>query len=300
VACPHRAIQRVLGSGWSEHRQQRLVERDVDDLTAARDLIAMAERGQDSGRAGQGRDHVGHRKRWKRRRPVGGAGRSREAAHGLDHRSESGPIAIRTVLSPAGDAGEDEAGIFRGQDVPAEAPFFERAGHVILDQDVGVTTEAPEQRLSAAVREVQRDRALAACIHLPPQLTAIAEPGAQGIAAARVLDLDDVRAVVGQGRREDAPGDQARAVDDPKTRERAAHFWGEVLKWRASASIILASASFSVCPVAWTFQATATATHSPISFLCTSTSNCMTATLPQKKGARTALVALAGCSRVAG
>ncbi len=27
-------------------------------------------------------------------------------------------------------------------------------------------------------------------------------------------------------------------------------FWGAVLKWRASASIIRASASFSVCPLA--------------------------------------------------
>src|SRR5262249_39510023 len=47
------------------------------------------------------------------------------------------------------------------------------------------------------------------------------------------------------------------------------------LKCRASASIIRASASFSVWPVAWTFQATATATHSPSSLRCTSTSNCI-------------------------
>src|SRR5262249_37519710 len=48
-----------------------------------------------------------------------------------------------------------------------------------------------------------------------------------------------------------------------------------------SASIIRASASFSVWPVACTFQATATATHSPSSFRWISTSNCMPATLPQ-------------------
>src|SRR5262249_37793051 len=74
--------------------------------------------------------------------------------------------------------------------------------------------------------------------------------------------------------------------------ERAAHFVEDVLKCRASASIMRASASFSVCPVAWTFQATATATHSPSSFRCTSTSNCMPATLPQKRVLRTARVGL--------
>src|SRR5262249_57256877 len=44
-----------------------------------------------------------------------------------------------------------------------------------------------------------------------------------------------------------------------------------------------ACAAFAVWPVACTFQATAAAPHSPSSFRWTSTSNCMPATLPQKR-----------------
>ena len=106
--------------------------------------------------------------------------------------------------------------------------------------------EPSEQRLPALVRQVQRDRALAARVDLPPELAAITEPGAERIAAARILHLDHIGAVVGQDGREHAAGDQTRAVDDPEARERAAHFWVEVFKCRASACIIRASASFSV------------------------------------------------------
>src|SRR5581483_12333692 len=83
--------------------------------------------------------------------------------------------------------------------------------------------ETPEQGLATRVGEVQRDRALAARVHLPPQLAAIAQPRAQRIAAPRVLDLDDVGAVVGQPRREHAARDESGAVDDANAAEGAAH-----------------------------------------------------------------------------
>src|SRR5207245_5585955 len=167
----------------------------------------------------------------------------REAAHRLDHRSEPGPIAIGAVLAPTRDASKDETGIVGGQDVPAETPFLERAGQVVLDQDVGATAKPSQERLPARVGEIQGDRALAARVHLPPQLPTLAEPGAQRIAAARVLDLDDVRAVVGQDGREDTPGDQARAGDDAEGRARAAHCGDGALKARARASTCRARAA---------------------------------------------------------
>jgi hypothetical protein len=155
----------------------------------------------------------------------------REAGHRLDHRPEPRAIPIRAVLAPAGDAREDQAGILRGQRVPAESPFLERAGQEVLDQHVGLTAEPPQERLPSCVGQIQGDRALAAGVDLPPELAAIPEPGAQRIAAPWILDLDDVGAVVAQDGRQDAPRDQAGAVDDSETGERAAHFWwGDVLK----------------------------------------------------------------------
>src|SRR5207253_6441111 len=89
--------------------------------------------------------------------------------------------------------------------------------------------------------------------------------------APRVLDLDDVRAVVGEKGREHAARDEARAVDDPEPSQRAAHD-GAFLRCRVRASMTRASASFSVRPVTVTPYATAVATHSRASFWWTSTS----------------------------
>src|SRR5438034_9243343 len=102
---------------------------------------------------------------------------------------------------------------------------------------MGVPHESPEQRLTARVGEIEGDRALAARVHLPPELAALPEPGAQGIAATRVLDLDDVGAVVGEDRRQHAAGDQTRAVDDTEARERAVHLGRVILRCWASASM---------------------------------------------------------------
>src|SRR5262245_25298224 len=88
------------------------------------------------------------------------------------------------------------------------------------------------------------------------------------------MGVDQRAAVVG-GRDRSAPDQRAGQEAREQAGERALHFCDDVLKCRASASIIRASASFSVWPVACTFQATATATHSPSSFRWTSTSNCI-------------------------
>ena len=143
VAGSYRSVQRVLGGGRAEDGKQRLVERDVDHLTASRDVIAVTQSGQDGGRARERGDHVGHRERGERRRPVGRARRRRKAAHRLDHGAEAGPVAIRAVLAPAGYAGEDESGIVLGQDPPAEPPLLESAGQEVLDEDVGASAQTP-------------------------------------------------------------------------------------------------------------------------------------------------------------
>ena len=209
---------------WAEQREQRLVERDVDDLANAGDLITVTKRRQHGGRARQGRHHVGHRERRQRRRALGLTGGDGEPAHGFHHRAEAGPIAIWTVLAPTRDASDDEPPIEAEQDVGAQAPLLQRAGDEILDEDVGVADEALQQILASRVREVERHRPLAARVDLPPELAAVAQPRAQRIAATRVLDLDDVGAVIGEHRGQHATGDEPRAVDDPQALERAAHF----------------------------------------------------------------------------
>src|SRR5439155_19650651 len=87
---------------------------------------------------------------------------------------------------------------------------------------------------------------------LPLRCSALRGPGAQRLAAPRILDLDDVRAVVGEGGREYAGGDQRGAVDDAEAGERPPHRRGRPLKCRARASMTRARASVSLRPVAVT------------------------------------------------
>src|SRR5262249_30565285 len=163
-----------------------------------------------------------------------------------------------------------------------EAPLFQRAGHEILDEDVGVADQALQQILTAGMREVQRHRSLAARVDLPPQLPAVAQPRAERIAAARVLDLDDIGAVIGEDGGQHAAGNEPRAVDDSQALEGAAHFTA-FLMWAASASMTRASASFSVRPVALTWYSMAVASHWPASSWETSTSNFMLVSVALRK-----------------
>ena len=137
--------------------------------------------------------------------------------------AEAGSVAIRAVLSPAGHAREDEPWVHGGQRIPAEPPALEGAGDEVLDEHIGVAHEPLQERLTAGVRQVERDRALAARVNFPPQLAALTQPRAQRIAATWIFDLDHVGAVIGQHGREHAAGDEARAVDHTQARQRAAH-----------------------------------------------------------------------------
>src|SRR5260370_30354805 len=86
------------------------------------------------------------------------------------------------------------------------------------------------------------------------------------------MRVDD-RARVVRGRREGGTSaERAREGEHASDEDRAAASRHDFLKWAASASISIESASFSVRPLAVTSCSTAVATHSPVSFLYTSTS----------------------------
>src|SRR5207249_11866944 len=94
------------------------------------------------------------------------------------HRAEARTVAVGAVLPPARHAREDQTRVLGRERVPAEPPLLERARDEVLDEDVGVPDQTLEQRLAARVGEVERDRAFASRVDLPPELTALPEPGA--------------------------------------------------------------------------------------------------------------------------
>ncbi len=182
--------------------------------------VARPQRGDDGEGAVEAGDHVGERERRQHRLAIGETGAGGKAAHRLDQRAETRQRRVRPGLAEAGDAHDDESGIFREQHIGAEPDLLERARPKILDQHVRAGDEAQQCVLRAVVAEVEHDRALVARVGLPVQLPASVTPVAQRIARGR-LDLDDVGAEIGELKRKHVAGDQPRQVEHAHTGQRS-------------------------------------------------------------------------------
>ena len=156
--------------------------------------------------------HVGHRQRRQHRRAVREAVLRSEARHRLDQRAEAGTVAIRSVLTEAGDAHDDQLRIARVQHVRPEPHLLQRAGAVVLDQHLRRRQQVEQYVASCLRPQVQRQALLVPRIDFPVQALALPAPGAQRIADFGVLDLDDLGALVGELQADHVAGDQARQV----------------------------------------------------------------------------------------
>src|SRR6185503_10338103 len=97
-----------------------------------------------------------------------------------------------------------EPGLERVECSVAEAERVEPAGRLGLDQEVRARDETPQHLAVARIVEIERDAALSARVRPERQralgipLVAEVRPGAPQRAAAARLDLDHVRAEVGE------------------------------------------------------------------------------------------------------
>src|SRR3546814_4554695 len=91
----------------------------------------------------------------------------------LADRTETGVPGIRAGLAIARHAHHDQTWIDRAQRVPAQAPAFERAGPEVLDDDVGLSDQFTQQRLTFGDTQIERHRFLVARDHRPPQRFAV-------------------------------------------------------------------------------------------------------------------------------
>src|SRR5574337_722875 len=139
--------------------------------------------------------------------------------------------AISTPITPCKDASVSPIDTPTRTGIRPGAPALHRAGAEVLDQHVRLAGEAPHDVLPLGPAQVERERALVARLHLPPDRGAALQqpPAAQRVAAAdprarRVggrLDLDHVGAEVGQRLRGERAGDQLAELDDLQPGERA-------------------------------------------------------------------------------
>ena len=166
-------------------------------------------------------DHVGERRRRQGRLAVRKSGARRVAGHALDQSAEAGPVAVGTVLTPAGNPQNDETRVVPVQNLRPEPHRLERPRTEILDQHLGGGQEFEEQLAPARLAQAHRQALLVARIDLPVHADAVGLPRAQRVAALRVLDLQHFGAEIGELQAHHIAGDEARHVDHPHPVERA-------------------------------------------------------------------------------
>ena len=103
--------------------------------------------------------------------------------------------------------------------------MFEGARTEVLDDDVGRRREPPEDVLTIAGAQVERHALAAAPFNGPEQRVTVDEGPdlAHEVAAARLLDLDDLRALLAEQARAERRCDARAQIEDAQALERTGH-----------------------------------------------------------------------------
>ena len=157
------------------------------------------------------------------RRPVGGAGDAHEPALALEHRVVARLRRARAILAVPRERRVDQPRMRGRQRAVVEPQAREHAGPEVLDEDIGARDERVEHAASLGALEVERHALLVPVDAQEVSALAVDErrsPRARVVAAARMLDLDDPRAHVGEQHRAVRARQHARQVQHRHAGER--------------------------------------------------------------------------------
>ncbi len=130
------------------------------------------------------------------------------------------------------------------QDIRSQAHLFQRAGAVVLDQDLAGGQQV-QQGVAACLRaQVDCQAFLVAGIDFPVQRQAVDAPRAQWIAGFRVFDLDDLGALIGELQADHVAGDQAGQIDHADAIQRGRGGRVECDAWDHSLALLDSVLSF--------------------------------------------------------
>ena len=199
-----------------EDRHGGVEERRLDKLAPAA-AVPLEQREQDP----QGGVHAGgdvdqryaDPQRAARPLPVD----AHQTRNRLDGGIVSGHAAQRAIIAIAGDAAVHQAGEALGKHrVMAEAPFLERAGLEILDENVSFRQEIEQGIAAARTGEIEDDAPLVAIDAEEVGGCAFVERRSPctGLVAMLRFDLDDVGAMVAEDLRAVGTAEHAGEIDD--------------------------------------------------------------------------------------
>ncbi len=201
----------------AEYGNLRVEQRHVDMLALA-GCFRMAQGGLYRDHRIQPGEDVGDRDAHLLRLAAGLAGDRHQAADALDDEIVAGSWRIRPVLPETGDRAIDKARVDRLEAVIVEPVFLQSADLEILDQHIGRRDQLAHRLRALRRGEIHGDRALAAIggmvIGGRQVLAVMAHdegrtPFAGVVTAVGVLDLDDVRAEIGEHLPAPGPGEDA-------------------------------------------------------------------------------------------
>ncbi len=195
----------IFGQHALHHAQHAFGQRHVDGprLTVSFRAIALPQRRHDPEGGIEAGDRIAdadaHPHRWQ----IDGAGHMvgqvAQATDRLADHPEGGALGPRPVLAIAGDVRDDQVRPRPAQHIGAQPHLPELARPEILDHHIALRDQIEQQRPPLFRFQIQRDAALVAGMHRPPERAAIDHlaPATGGIAAAR-FDLDHVRPQIRQ------------------------------------------------------------------------------------------------------
>ena len=167
---------------------------------------------------------------------AGRAGDRHQPTHALRDLIEAGTLVIGAVLTEAGNGAIDDAWIDLAHALIVDAEFCLHVGAEILDDDVGLLHQPPEDLQAFRLFKVERHRPLVAVQVLEVRALARAAELLPAILQNRI-DLDDVGAPIRQLPHAGRTGPDAGEVEHGETGEglrgaREGHFLGTPTKSR--------------------------------------------------------------------
>jgi hypothetical protein len=153
---------------------------------------------------------VAHEVEWRHRRAVLRTDRIQRAADGDVVEVVARGLCERTLLSPAGHAAVDDAGVARQHRIGPEAQALHHAWPVALDEHVGALQQAPDPLVFGGILQVGLHHRAAAA----GEVVALAEP------PSGTVDGHDVGAHVRQEHAGKRAGADAGEFDDAQAGER--------------------------------------------------------------------------------
>ena len=186
--------------------------------------LSPVQRGEHPGGGVKAGEHVDQRDSHLVRGPLLRSRDRHQARLGLRHEVVAGTSGRLALGAESGDRAVHDRRVLLADLLVADAEPVRTSDLEVLDHHVGGRAELESERAALRLGEVERAAALAAVDRQVVGRLPAREgrpPGARLVAALGALDLDHVRAEVGEHHRAVGPGEHAREVGHPHAGERS-------------------------------------------------------------------------------